>query len=373
MTDRYAIDSHKLIYHPQRVSQWLAAKDDWAAAKNVYPIYVEISPVGACNHRCTFCAVDYIGYQSRRLDATIMAGRLLEMGRLGVKSVMFAGEGEPLLHKQLPVMIEACAEAGIDVSITTNATVVSENFLQRALPHIAWIKASVNAGSAETYAKVHQTKASDFELALGNLRRIVEARDARGLKLVVGAQAVLLPENRHEMVDLARRCRDELGLDYLVVKPYSQHLASHTTQYQDIDYSEFMTLEAQLRAENSENFQVVFRGNTMRKTMRKHSDIGEQPARYSRCSATPFFWAYVMADGDVYGCSAYLLDKKFQYGNLHETSFQEIWQSEARKTNFEFVNHGLDISDCRANCRMDDINRYLDALRSGGVPHVNFI
>lgn len=365
MTDRFAIDGHKMMYHPDRVAAIIDAVGDWEKAKKVYPIYVELSPMGACNHRCTFCAYDYVGYKTVQLDIDMLRRRLPEMGRLGVRSVMLAGEGEPMLHKDICEIVRIAKTSGIDVSFTTNATAMPRTFIEEALPHVSWLKASMNAGTAETYARVHRCKPEHFETAIGNLSAMAEARRAANLKTTLGAQLLLLPENAHEIRELALICRDRIGLDYLVVKPFSQMSHSLNREYEDLEYDRFQGLETEFRDLGTDSFNLIFRTHTMRKYTSRD--------RYAKCYSTPFTWAHVMASGEVYGCGASLLDERFRFGNLNDLSFQEIWEGELRHRNFDFVAGELNIDDCRRNCRMDEVNRYLYQVIDNRPDHVNFI
>lgn len=350
----FRIDAHKLMFHPERVAQWKNA-DTWEKAKELYPIYVEIAPCGACNHRCTFCAVDYIGYKAVMLNTYKLNRVMGELGSCGVKSVMFAGEGEPLLHKKIDDAVIEGRKAGVDISFTTNGVLLDH---LETLAECSWVKVSMNAGTADTYKAIHKAKEGDFQRVWANIRTAAQRKG----KCTLGVQIVLLPENRPEMFMLAHLAQDA-GADYLAVKPYSQHKMSITHEYENVKYDGDKNLADALATLNSDTFHVEFRTEAMKQQ--------DEPIHYDKCHATPNFWAYIMASGDVYSCSAYLLDERFLLGNINDTSFQDIWQGELRRKNWEFVRNELDIHECRLNCRMDKVNRYLDDF--GKVEHVNFI
>ena len=360
----FRIDSHKLMLHPERVAAWKTHHQEWETAKAIYPIYLEISPTGVCNHRCTFCAVDYIGYQNHHLDPKLLQSRLDEMAQLGIKSVMFAGEGEPTLYKALPEVLDHCSEVGIDTSLTTNMIPVTQKNVDAFVRNCTWIKASINAGTSQTYSKIHDCRPTDFEKALENLAHAVATREQNRYSCTLGAQMVLLPENANEACTLGEQLK-KIGLDYLVIKPYSQHHSSITRKYEQIDYKKFINLEKDLASLNGDGFNLIFRSVTMNRNITQNHE-------FQTCHATPFFWAYIMANGDVYGCSAYLKNERFCYGNLNKQTFREIWEGERREKNYHFVLEELDIRDCRLNCRMWNTNSYLWELNHPGN-HVNFI
>jgi cyclic pyranopterin phosphate synthase len=354
--DKYRIDSHKLIYHVERTNEWLSGED-------IYPIYVEMSPIGACNHRCTYCALDYMGYQTRSLDTVKVKKLLTEMGELGIKSVMYAGEGEPFLHKNMSEIINHTKKSGIDVAVTSNGVLFKKKAVDECLASITWIKVSINAATRDTYAKIHQTDPKDLDRVIKNISYAAKQRQKRKLKTAIGMQMVLLPDNIHEALLLAKKAKD-IGADYLVIKPYSQHKKSITKEYENLTYSDYFHLEEELEKLNTKDFQVIFRIRTMKK-------LEDDPREYKRCLALPF-WAYIDAGGGLWACSAYLGDERFSLGNVMEEGFEKIWTGEKRKELMDFVDNKLDTEECRVNCRMDEVNRYLWELKNP-AGHVNFI
>ena len=352
----FRLDGHKLFYHVPRLN-------DWLEGKTIYPIYIETSPSGACNHRCRFCGKDFMDYERRFLDWDIFRDRLEEMGRLGVKSIMHAGEGEPLLHPHLEDMVRHGRACGIDQAVNTNGVLLTPERAANILPHAEWVRVSVDAGVRDTYAALHRTKPRDFDTVMYHLAEAAKMRDAHHWRCTLGVQMLLLPENREEIGALAEKVRTA-GVDYLVIKPYSQHPLSYTTEFGEVTYQEDLKLQEEAEAMSTPGFRVIFRAIAMRKW--------DKPSRnYKRCQAMRF-WTYIDAAGNMWGCCNYLKDERFLYGNIHERSFQENWESPRHREMLAWIENEMDTCQCRINCRMDEVNRYLWELRHP-PEHVNFI
>jgi radical SAM protein with 4Fe4S-binding SPASM domain len=351
------MDSHKLIFHPQRVSDWLSGVD-------VYPLTVEISLSGACNHRCIFCGLDYLGYRPLFLDKELILSNLRVMRDRGVRAIVLAGEGEPLLNRQAPEIIKGARATGLDVGLSTNGVLFDRPAALECIPSLAWIRFSVNGAGEEQYRVVHRGRNEDFDRVLRNIADAVDAKGELRLDTSIGVQMVLIPENSGSFESIAffaKRLR-EIGVDYFAIKPFSKHPQSICSLDQVFDYAGFSGLETCLRELESDRFQIIFRSNSMKKLKERR--------RYEKCLGLPFF-AFIDAAANVFPCVAYLGKDEFSLGNLEGGDFQQIWEGTRRKAVMDLFSR-MDVSGCRELCRLDEINGYLHDLVNPGA-HVNFI
>lgn len=355
--DKYLIDNHKLYWHLDRVVEW-------QKSRIVTPIYVEVSPVGFCNNRCIFCGIDFAMDHKSQLDSTILCKRFREMGSLGVRSIMFAGEGEPLLHKDLKLLIKTAKEAGIDVSLTTNGNIGDYSLWKDILPYITWIRFSVDAGTPEVYSKIHCVHESWFEKTTNSIKDAVKVKKDLNLKTTIGVQFLIIDENLND-IDSAIRLFSGIGIDYLSLKPYSMH--PKMTKKKNVIYTRKVLERVQkiIDKYNKIEMNIIFRKSAMDKYMN-----GEK--LFNHCKALPF-WGYITSQGDFYTCSVFINDKRFNSGNIYEQDMQNILFGDMRKNSIAYGEKDLNIKDeCRVNCRMARINEFLEFIDSK-TEHVNFI
>ncbi len=353
MAENIRMDSHKLIYHPETVSRWLKGE-------NIYPIEIEISPSGSCNHRCVFCAVDYIGYQPDFLDKNVLFRDIGSMSKKGLKSVICSGEGEPLLNKNMPDIANGIKSFGVDVAMSSNGTLFTKDKAEECLGAFSWVRFSVASMEEESYDKIQRGKKGDLERVKTNLADCVKVKRDKNLKTTLGAQCLLLPDNLEQLPYMAKTLR-EIGVDYLTIKPYSQHL--HSRNRFEIDYGQMLALEKEVLKYATEDFSIYFRSNAMKKMHHKKC--------YRQCYGLPFM-THIDAKGNVWPCVAHIGTGGLCYGNINEQTFEEIWEGEKRKKIVEQLNVMNINQSCREACRLDEINKYLDELKHPGA-HVNFI
>lgn len=353
MATNIRMDSHKLIYHPDRVAEW-------RRGENIYPIEIEISPSGACNHRCVFCAVDYIGYQPDYLNRDTILRDIRHMSQKGLKSVICSGEGEPLLNRDMPEIANGIKAAGVDVAMSTNGALFTKEKLQDCLGAFTWVRYSIAAMEEETYDRIQRGKPGDLSRVKENLEEAVRIKRDRGYRTTLGVQCLLLTDNLEQLPNMAKQLQS-IGVDYLTVKPYSQHL--HSENHFQVDYQALLEMEKELVQYETEDFHIFFRANTMKKMHLKKE--------YPVCLGLPFM-THIDAKGNVWPCVAHIGTETFCYGNIYENTFEEIWEGDQRRQAVERL-HSLDINQvCREACRLDEINKYLNELKHPG-DHVNFI
>lgn len=353
MGENIRMDSHKLIYHPEVVARWMKGE-------NIYPIEIEISPSGACNHRCTFCAVDYLEYQPVFLNKDIILRDITKMKDCGLKSVICSGEGEPLLNKDMPDIANGIKACGVDVAMSSNGVLFTKEKANDCLGAFTWIRFSIASMRETSYDKIQRGKTGDLDKVKENLQAAVRIKRDKKLRTTLGAQCLLLPDNISDVSDMAKQLC-EIGIDYLTVKPYSQHLHSKNT-YQ-INYQELLDLEQEIKKYETEDFAIHFRAEAMKKV--HHGKC------YKQCYGLPFM-THIDAKGNVWPCIAHIGQEEFCYGNIYEHTFEEIWEGTGRQEVIQKLN-GLDINKiCREARRLDAVNNYLNELKHPGE-HVNFI
>lgn len=348
------LDGNKLIHHIDRVNEW-------SRGELITPIYVAFSPTSYCNHHCVFCVYHYKEFKPIFFQLDRYQSLVNEMAKAGVRSMFFAGDGDPLLNKQCHEMVKATKKAGIDIALNTNGRLLSDKNIPDFVDHLSFIRISVNAGTAENYARIHGTNVMDFDIVIKNIAELVRVKKEKKSKMTIGVQLVLLSQNVHEVKSLALELK-KLGVDYFSVKPFLKH--------PDVEFDDTIeNLNDVL--DDFAVFQKEISSVDFSFALRKGLFLDKFQRSYKKCQSTQFM-IEIDALGDLYSCGPYIGNPDHKLGNVMNESFEAVWRSEKAEKVRTHVACDVDVSQCMPFCRPDSVNDFLWKL-THPPQHINYI
>lgn len=156
----------KLLRHVDRVQ---------GAVSGEYkpPVMVDVDPVnGVCNLDCEWCC-QAASRHSAKAPTVMPDATMVRLGRFsrefGIKAWRISSDSEPLLNKNLDILIRSGHENGIDMGLITNGVLLERS---QELHRLRWVGVSLDAATAATWSRLKRSHESNFHKILDNVRRI---------------------------------------------------------------------------------------------------------------------------------------------------------------------------------------------------------
>ncbi len=182
--------------------------------KEDFPKNLTIEPTNTCNLNCPLCPT---GLNSLNRDNKNMSLKeyksIIDQAKDKVDNITLYLFGEPFMHKEVLDMARYSSDAGINVSISTNGTLIKgEDHAQQIINSgISLISISLDGVQNNTY-NLYRI-GGDFEKVLNNIKFLVKARNKsknKNVRIIV--QTVVMKQNEHQR-DSLRKTSKDLGVD----------------------------------------------------------------------------------------------------------------------------------------------------------------
>ena len=289
------------------------------------PSFISVEPANFCQLQCPECPVGKVQNKKseKRFFDILQFKNLIDTLKPTLCQVIFYFQGEPLLNKNLPEMIQYAHQAGIYTSTSTNAqTLNSETAKSLVKSGLDKLIVSIDGTTQETYSTYRQ--GGSLEKVLEGVKQVVKWRnELKSTTPLLEIQFLVLKSNEHEMEEMQQLSK-MLGADKLIFK---------TAQLYDFEngHSLLTSIKKYARYEQRSDGKYYIKG--------------AQPNRCWR------LWrgAVITANGDILPCC---FDKKseFSFGNITNGSFSACWHGEkANEFRQKILQNRKQFAICR-NC-----------------------
>lgn len=348
-------------YSNLKIFAHLEELDKVKNGERIAPIYVRIKPTNRCNQNCYYCHYKnpYLDLDQYNPTDEIKREKMLEIVQdfkeIGVKAVTFSGGGEPLLYTYIEEAMEKLIEAGIDLSIITNGSLLHGKKAE-LLSRAKWVRISLESGNEDTYSKIRGVNRDAFKLICDNIENFVLIKKP-GCEL--GVNYVVGPSNFQEVYQTGKLMK-ELGVNHI---KYTALMGCDAEKIHKPFKAEVISQIHELTDENDDNFHVI---NLYESDFEQNAVFGRN---YAFCAIKDYV-TVIAANSKIYYChdKAYLSEG--EVGDISKQSFKDVWFSEETTKRFLAFNPA---EVCKHHCVYDDRNELLNKFYGLDEQHINFI
>lgn len=305
------LDGHKLAWHKDRVDAWLKGE-------RIAPITIDCALTRRCTYKCIYCYGMLQANDEKRMSKDVIFRFLDDAAEIGVKAISFVSDGESTCSPHLYDAILRGKSNGLDMALGTNGYLLKDERLVDILPALTYLRFNISTAEATRYAAIHSCRRECYFKVVNTIKACVKIKQEKTLDVTLGLQMVLLPEVMDQIIPLAKLGK-KLGVDYLVIK----HCSDDESGSLGIDYSKYHDMVDMLKkaeAYSDDKYMVKAKWSKI---------LSGGKRNYSRCYGPPFIMQF-SGSGLVAPCGMLFNDKykKYHIGNIVDTPFKKIWQSE---------------------------------------------
>ena len=322
------------------------------------PRSIYLEPTSRCNEFCQQCPRTLLSREDDR-DLSFDRFRQIVDQFPALERVVLHGLGEPLLNKELPLMIRYLKERDVTVLFNSNGILLNEKRGQALIDAgLDEYRLSMDGGTRDTYAHVRGVDA--FEKIWRNVGNFIAMQKAQNAsKPAVSLWFTAMRENLHELpllIDLAHKHEvPEIYLQRLVY--FEQGLAASEQALFHRSTPEELSLIHRAEKQCKEygiRFNAAGTASPLQSVTR---DFGNRP--WSGCQR-PYNLTYITSSGNVLSCcfapfghrnAREYYDERV-LGNVFQESIEQIWNGErynAFRSAFESDSPARHCSQCGSN------------------------
>ncbi|MCE5279542.1 MAG: radical SAM protein [Planctomycetaceae bacterium] len=338
------------------------------AGRLTAPLHVRLKPTNRCNHRCNYCC-----YRSEalllselmRVQDEIPRDKMLEIAAdlsgMGVRAVTFTGGGEPLVYPHIVEAIEQLTAGGVKVAMLTNGALLAGKAADLLARRAVWVRVSMDAADAGTYAASRGVGAGEFDRVCGN---IADFCRIDGRTCTIGLNLIVTSENNRQVLDFLRMAKG-LGVEHVKVS-----CAVISTQpHENAHYQEpfFESVKAQIALGQAE-----LAGDGFEVIDKFHRPDSRQESFARSYTSCPFAQCLtvIAADLNLYTCQDKAYSAAGLLGSIRDQSFRQAWSSEGLRRKLAAINPSV---HCRHHCVAEGKNLALLDYFGADPEHLDFV